>query len=242
MIYEGKKYYKASCWVAAAEMAYSVTAEAYINGVMQDETDSYSVREYGMEIINNPSVYGDKLVTLAKEMLNYGAKAQLLFGRKTNDLANNQVTGYTMADVKPDNITSEVPDLSTGLETFGLSYYATSVVFLTKNTLRLYYKIEDKDTFDTYKSTITLNGEHADYISKSGYIYFEVSDIPAAELNTAQVLTIGEGNEKLTYSYSVLDFARRLTEDNCTEAEQNMGKATYLYFSSAKEYFDSIKD
>ena len=233
----GKTYYKAICWVAAAEMSCKIHATAKINGVLQTETDDYSVRDYALCIINaEEGTFNkqDELVTLARTMLDYGAKAQVVFDRVEegiSPLANTDVD-YTMGNVDASTISSADRDLETGLEDYGLEYYTNSVVFLTKNSLRLYYKITDKDKFDLVKGNITFDGQKVGYTTKGSYIYFELSEIVASDLDAVHTLTIGSND----YQYSVMDYARDLVKSG-VDAYADLGRAIYYYNQAADAYY-----
>ena len=91
-------------------MAYNIRAAATINNSeYTDETDDYSVREYGEVILNSPAgTFNNKLALdkLIEEMLNYGAKAQVFFDRIPENPANINVKNYSMAPVTSDMITA----------------------------------------------------------------------------------------------------------------------------------------
>ena len=239
----GNEYYKATCHLPAAEMAYNIHATAYIDGVKHWDTDRYSVKEYGMELVNGTG--SEKVKNLAKAMLNYGAMAQILFDRANADfgLANAElsaadqsaISGGTDAEVanniKTAIISANPSKARTNMSAknpTGLEYAGSSVVFLTKTSLRHYYRI----TKDDYAKT----GEGAAfkfYVENDNYVYFERTDIPAAELDNFQDFEI-EGNH---YYYSALDYSRNvLLNPNSTAAEKNLARATYLYNKAANEY------
>ena len=72
-------------------------------------------------------------------MLDYGARAQLRFDRNTELLANGGEYVYN-GHVDSDEI-------------------ASTVVFLTKTSIRHYYKITDAEKFNAVKDNITFDGE-----------------------------------------------------------------------------------
>lgn len=243
-----KKLFKARCNVAAAEMAYDIHATAYINGKKYVEEDNhYSVMEYGNVIINNPpteisneSNY-NQLKYLAQTMLDYGAKAQILFDRTHNvngtsiPYANAAVSksGYTMEAY---SLSEQVPDLDTGLDEYGLKYYASSVVFLSKTTLRLYYEVIDQEKFDSYKSQYKTQFENQ--FTQNGTLYYlQHENIAAADLDEKYTFTIGTN----TYEYSALDFAQRMQQnENSTQADKDLGTALYWYNLAANAYYATV--
>ena len=227
---EDRHLFKARCNVSAAEMAYDIHAVAYINGKRYEEEENhYSVRDYGLTIINGAeSEYPAKLKYLAKTMLDYGAKAQELFKRKTNingtaiPLANQGIN-YTM---EAHAIGGTEPNMqSEKLATYGLKFYGTSVVFLSKTTLRQYYQVVDPSKFESVKDQFVKNGS---------LYYLQKENIPAKDLDTPQLFTIGGLD---IGSYSVLDFARVLQSEDSSKAEQDLGTAVYWYSEAAKAYY-----
>ena len=235
--------YKATAYVAAAEMTYDVTATLKLGGVAGD-TDTYSVKQYGDKILTDgykaeylkqhtEDEYG-KLERLVKTMLDYGAKAQVQFKRNTDKLANEGVD-YTMQPVTSDMIYTYPSDMSEGLEEYGLSYAGSTIVYLSRTSLRHYYTITDQDKFDAVKHKITIKHQKADYTEKDGMIYFEWKDIAAVELDALIVLAI-DGKE---YKYSVLDYVRDcINADDVPYNTMMLVSATYWYNQAANEYFD----
>ena len=232
---EQKQFYKVSCNVAAAEMAYNIHAVATINGHVYSETDDYSVREYGDKIISSPNGTFDnqtELTALAERMLDYGAKAQVLFDRIPNNLANGNVTNYSMP-TEPPEIPSKKDNMQNGTDELGLKYMGTSVVYLTTTTLRHYYKVVDKDKFAAVKNTSNFN-----YGAKGSLIYYEYTDIAAADLDEPIEFTIGAGDKAKSYKFSALDYARIVLNNNTTtDEEKALAMASYWYNNAANTYY-----
>ena len=258
---ESPYYYKAKCNVCAAEMTDNIHATAYINGVLNDETDDYSVREYGMDIIaceseelqslrNSDSLKYSKLVDLVKAMLDYGTKAQVLFEHNNSyeKYANKDVLYYMDTNVTKEMINTAINSesenegktksrMKDNTESFGLTYYGSSVVYLTQTSLRHYYTIYNQEAYESAKES--YNNESSLFTlseRKLPYVYFETTDIPAAKLDKLQPFTIGEH----TYYYSVLDYAKNLINEKNSQEEINMGMATYWYNHYANEYYNNL--
>ena len=234
--------YRAAVPVAVAEMTNDVTATLTIGG-KQVDTDIYSVKRYGdtvltdsfMEEYLQTHTHSDyeKFSTLIKAMLDYGTKAQLEFNRNVRHLANKGVD-YTMEDVSGEMITTTPSDMDSGLESYGLQYEGSTIVYLTKTSLRHYYSVTDQERFDAVKDHITFDGEKASAIKKGGMIYFEKKDIAAADLDTPYTLTIGENS----YDYCVLDYVREcLNAEDVPAATYMLVSATYWYNQAANAYF-----
>lgn len=247
--------FKAKYSVCAAEMAYSVHTTAYIstdNGSTwteyRDEHDDFSVRDYGDTVLNessafsveykaeNPDQYAG-LRDLVTKMLDYGAKAQAAFGVMTDDLANKNFSSLGV-NYRMQNVTIEMMDAATdpksdmraGVSDLGLTYVGSSVVFLSKSSLRHYYTIDDQDTFNSVKDSV---GSNFTYHEKEPGIYFEHTDIPASKLDETQEFTIGGK----TYGFSVLNYCRSVLNSSVPREDKNLAGATYWYNASANSFF-----
>ena len=238
---ENAGYYRVSCPVAAAEMTYEVTATATIDGVVQEEIDVYSVKEYADVILSDEYEAGytaetpsyENLEALVLAMLDYGARAQLRFDRNTELLANGGEYVYN-GHVDSDEIASAASDMTENLSEYGLTYTGSTVVFLTKTSIRHYYKITDAEKFNAVKDNITFDGEKVSYTKKGKEIYFEKNDVAAANLDKPYVLCIGD-NE---YQYAVTDYMKKALENPDTNPlTRDLLDATYYYNIAADAYF-----
>ena len=244
-VYDSQKgLFKIKCNTAVAEMSCLVHANAIVKdstgAVVYTDSEDYSVRDYAMTIINNTKgEFSPELVNLSKAMLDFGTKAQTVFGIATNSPANAGVD-YSMADVSAETIETAISaangeqsqsDMKEGTADFYSEYKGSTIMFLTKTTLRHYYIASDQELFNTKRSSavgFTFND------SKAPYMMFEKSNIPAKELDTLQEFTI----DGKTYNYSVLDYSKNvLRNPNADQANKNLAKATYWYNYYANLYF-----
>ena len=212
--------YRTSCPVAVAEMTYEITATVTIDNAIQEETDRYKVVSYA-----------DRLSTLVKTMLDYGAKAQLRFDRDKNNPANGGEDFFT----DPVTIENNADDMTAELEACGLSYVGSSVIYLSQTTLRHYYKITEPDKFtEEVRNGITFDGKAAAYGERDGMIYFDKKDIAAPQLDTEYVIRIN-GND---YHYAVLDYiARAYNDESASPIEKELAAAVCRYHAAADAYF-----
>ena len=236
--------YKASCPIAVAEMTYDITATLTI-GKKAVATDTYAAVTYANVILNDGAFRTkyiaekgetkfNQLVTLVQTMLDYGSKAQVRFDRNTEHLANGGNDYFTGEE----NIPSGAGEMDEHLEDCGLEYVGTSVIYLSKTTLRHYYKIVEPDLFtDEIKSGITFDGEAVNYGEKNNLIYFDKKDIAASQLDTEYVIRIN-GRE---YRYSALDYsALSYSSDDKPYSDsipKQLAAAVYRYNQAANEYF-----
>ena len=234
--------YRTSCPVAVAEMTYEITATVTIDNAIQEETDRYKVVSYADVILNDQDFitayvreHGaqgyERLSTLVKTMLDYGAKAQLRFDRDKNNPANGGEDFFT----DPVTIENNADDMTAELEACGLSYVGSSVIYLSQTTLRHYYKITEPDKFtEEVRNGITFDGKAAAYGERDGMIYFDKKDIAAPQLDTEYVIRIN-GND---YHYAVLDYiARAYNDESASPIEKELAAAVCRYHAAADAYF-----
>ena len=237
-------YYKATVDVVAAHMAHEIHAEVYLDGEKLDQTDDYSVKEYAETVYANPEAYDtkgkpDELKALVKALLNYGANAQTVFATSLNEhpaLANKTVgnNGYeaVTAEQIGEAINGDASDLNAIATQLGANYYTNSLIYLSKNTLRIYF------TPTSYPGEIP-NASAYDGNLSGYYYYVDHANIPAAELDNQQTFTVGG----TTFTFSALDYAKAVVESTKMEPEQqNLAKALYLYNQAANDYFDVAHD
>ena len=235
-----QQYFGAPCYVNAAEMTSQITATVAVNG--KEFTRTTSVKAYANKILNNDD-YSDAHDIVTK-MLDYGAKAQTKFNKNTDNLANAGLknadgTEYvTDSSISSASITSTHSDMENGLDEYGLAYEGTSLLYLSRTTLRHYYTITD--TNKTAESVIAeIEAANSGWTggTKGSYIYFEMPNIGADDLATAHTLTI---NGK-TYSFSALDYSKGVLEiveanKGLTAYDAKLARATYTYAMAAIAY------
>lgn len=237
-------YYKATVYLPVAEMSYDITASLRITGDSETHTDTYSVKRYADYILtdeykaiylndNHTEEEYNKLETLIKTMLDYGAKAQMQFGRDIDNLVNEDLN-FKTKKVTADMITTSPTDMTGGLDAYGLEYKGSTIVYLTKTSIRHYYKITDSEKFNAVKEGITFDGKPVDPVEKNGQIYFELQDVPAQQLDIPFTLHIGTDD----YNYAVLDYVYDcLKASNVSYTTKQLVYATYWYNQAAKAYF-----
>ena len=238
--------YKASCYVAAAEMTYDINASVTINEVTCEETNTYTVKRYADKILtdqrfinNYTSIYGEdkynKLNTLVKSLLDYGTRAQIVFNRTEPGLANGG-TYYLINSVDADDINVSVNDMKSNLSNYGLEYVGSTVIYMTESTLRHYYRIVNSDLFNAYKNNTLMDGEKISYCNgENNTIYYDVKNIAAYNMDISHTLTIGSNS----YNYSVLTYLKKaISSTKTTENTKELCKAAYRYYTASKDYFD----
>ena len=242
---DSRGYYMATCDVAAGYMAHDIHAEVYFDGVLQNETDSYSIQDYAQTILSDPVAYtpadkdSDALVSLVKEMLNYGSKVQDNFSSQMNStMAYNEIPNYTMQDVSVTDVTDAIQAANNGQSgatiedlrnigtAIGGQWYTTTVIFMNNNTIKHYFDDADENGMETAGAT---------KVNDSDWIYYiEQPNIAAADLDTLYTFSIGSQ----TFKFSVLDYVIAMLNSNAGDSAKALVKAVYLYNQAANTYFD----
>ena len=217
--------YDLSVNLGAPEMTEDITLSVS-DGTEVILTKTYSVQDYAHYLLENN--YTDETKALAKELLNYGAKAQLYFGHKTDDLANAVYPVETEAV-----ISDEAPEVTVSDDLSGISFYGTTMVFRSKIAVRFYFAAENGT--DGY--IFTVDGKACTPVSKNGQYYIEADGINPDQMDTALAVSVTKDDGSLTLSYSPMDYIIRMyNKDSSSQGLKDMLKAANGYFQAAKAF------
>ena len=256
--YDADMYY-VLCPVSVAEMICEIDASITIEG--ETFTESCSVekvadiiltdehfRKTFVESRNAMGKNGEQKLAqvsaLMKEMLSYGAAAQVQFGRAPESPADRSLSAvdpsslnyYVPEPVDAGMINTGAGSMSEGLADYGLEYEGSTLVYLSETSLRHYYRVTDPAKFEAIRDNITLDGEKCGYSTKDYRIYFEQKNIGAPDLDRMFTLKIGSTE----YRYSVLDYVKEcLSSDQASDTLKALAAATYRYNKAANVYFET---
>ena len=209
--------------VAAAQM----TDQIFItvrSGNYISETKAYTVEQYAYTILadENYSQYHQ----LVKEMLNYGAAAQVYFDYESGNLANSGITDAGSVEI-PDSVDNAV---SVDGNANGTAFYGASLIFRDRIAVRYYFSFEGKIN----NLVFTANGQQYAPQLKDGLYYIELADIMPQNLDQPITLSVtdAEGNV-LSVSYNPMNYIVRMNEKGSAQL-QNLVKALYNYHLAAK--------
>ena len=244
MVIDGVTLYKSSCPVPAAEMTFDVTATVAIGGTVM-ESNVYSVRQYADVILSDSYKESyieshseddyDKLETLVKSMLRYGSCSQTVFGVRLADLADHDVS---IADYTPDwsTVGAARMDMNTLLNSYGLKYEGSSLIYLEKTTLRHYFTVVDSSLYSGVTS-IKIGDYTVTPHTRAGYVCFDRPGVAAADLDELYVLSI---NDNDCGAYGALNYCNiAANHPTLTNADEKaLAAATYEYNAAANAYFE----
>ena len=213
----GENGYDLSVDLAAAEMTEDITLTVN-DGTGDILAKTYSVQDYAHYLLENN--YTDETKALAKEMLNYGAKAQAYFGHKTGDLAN---AGYEMETSAV--IGTEVPGVEIADTLSGVDYYGASMVFKSKIAVRFYFT----------GSSEGLSFSHGTPVQKGDRFYIEVADINPDQMDTALNVSVAGNGGEISFSYSPMAYIIRMYN------KQNTSSGLKALLAAANGYFQAAK-
>ena len=193
------------------------------------ETVSRKVRDYADYILaNKDGKYSDKLITLVKSMLNYGANAQTQFEHNTDALANAGV-GYplnSLNDNEINGIAGAVPEkdsMHALLADKGIAYHGYSLILNTKTTLRFYFKKDGAD----YTQLALLNSAGAN-----------VGTVQEQDTDDCYI-EVGEFGDTTLGSFSALSYVKDvLQNNNGAQPITDTVTALYRYHEAAAAYFN----
>lgn len=206
--------------VAAAQMGETITVQI-TNGEDTSVTKTYSVLQYAQAVLADGAL--SSYHPLIKEMLNYGAMAQVYFDYDAENLVNDGITDAGKAAVPE---TAEDIEISGKIS--GLNLYGTSLVFRDRIAVRYYF------TGDVTGLTFTANGNTYTPVAKDGMYYVEIVDILPQDLEQQITLTAADVNSNtLSVTYGPMNYIVRMTQKD-NENLRNLLRALYNYHLAAK--------
>lgn len=213
--------YQLSIQVAAAQMTENI--EIFVDGAAVG-AKTYSVRQYADYILAGS--YDSAIQALVREMLSYGAAAQTYFEHNEEALANDgmDMTGVCTAEIP------EAEETAMALEgkITGLSFYGASLIFESKTAVRFYFQGDVTDC------SFSVGGKELPVSQKNGVRYVEIGEITPDALDQIITVTVTQGQQVLTVSYSPMNYIVRMNGKASTSANlKALLKAMYNYHLAA---------
>ena len=223
--------YPISVDLAAAQMTEQITLMvSTADAVLTQGT--YSIRDYAIALLEGN--YTDATKQMVKKMLDYGAKAQAYFAHNLEKPANKN---YEIENsvLLPENVE---PMAVTG-QISGVSFYGASLVFRSKLAVRFYFTAPD----GVRHLTFTAGGQTYTSVESNGLHYIEIGEINPQELDKVQNLSVTDGIDVMTVSYSPIHYILRMCKKETTTEQLNLLlQSLYAYHLEAKSFVGIEED
>lgn len=214
--------YIASINAAAAQMMDEITVK--IVGAEESEK-TYTIRQYADVVLADSKL--SQYHALIKEMLNYGAAAQLYFEYNKDNPANTGITGTAAAEIP--EAAAEEHKVNTDID--GIIYYGSSLVYKDKIAVRFYFDAEAPITGYTF----TVNGVSYKPVASGDLYFVEIANICPQNLDQQITITVSDGADgTLTVSYGPMNYIVRMNKNYDSDSLKNLLKALYNYHLAAK--------
>ena len=247
--------YSITCPVLAKQMADDVKAEYQVldaGDYVKSAEATYSVKEYGEYIINNPDKYGESAVTTVKAMLNYGGYSQEYFGYNTEKLAN--------ANCKKENYNSTAESIRSGYVytswekatgwnyDFGNSFKPAFIRYMINDSVDfeiLFYNGIDalKTHTITFKDSNGNKSYPSENVTMKGtqYIKVTIPKLHARELcDNIQVWVYDNGTAVGSFTISPKNYMYQVINGDLRSDVplQFLMASLYDYYKESKAYYD----
>ncbi len=234
----GVSYYNHTYNLYADMMSQPVEVQIYADG---EYVTSYttSVKDWSEANLPKNETSNPKVAKLIKDMLNYGAAAQIAFNSYTDKPLPNANINYALVPITADTI--QVPaglNVNPNLSSIGLNFDRMTAELKDGTAIRVYGILANETLYNANKNvTITSDFDsETGSFSGSGSRKMVVKDnIASDRLDDVYTFTFANG---ATYKTSVMSFVKNLLQalpDN--EAYVNLGSAMYWYNQSANAAF-----
>ena len=224
-IVDGKSYYVFTANVAAAQMTETITLQFFNGADEGGEVYTCTVRDYLVQILNSQDYASSHQI--AKQLLNYGAKAQTYFGVNTDNLANAGYVIDTEHEIPQENMETVVSGTVSGIR-----FYGAALVFEHRIAVRYYFIAEG--AVDGY--IFTANGKTYTPVKKGDMYYIEIAGINPQDYETVIELIVTDGNSSISIEYSPMHYIVRMYGKTGSTQLKELLDALYNYHLTAENY------
>ena len=240
-------HYVYTCEVPVAQIGDKVTATLHYKDKSYALTQ-YSVKDYLNTIVQNKDKkeeYG-KAADIASAILNYGARAQLYFGYKTDSLVNSALPDAEIKKVDSilaQDIKKAITNKENGvLENNDFKYYGDSLVCKSDTGMKLYFENKNSLSLKEIEKKYDISVKDCKkQVSKSingNMICITINDLNATELDdnfVVQITNKQNSSQSMSVSTSPYMYIKK-SMDSRNAKLINLSKAMYWYSQKAMEY------
>lgn len=230
----GNTCYRFPCFVAASEMADTITARIVSNGKSSAEY-TYSVIEYAQSILESPEKY-TYTVPVVKAMLNCGTRAQEYFGHNTELLANSILPAEDKAVSEAGDIDLSAYGIAVTDNDETVSYKGMVISLQSKIVMKLYFDSKRElqlSDFSVLDGTRAVSNARLSVGTDANGFYIAISDITAAYFDKSFSVAVGNlyiGNVGVfSYLGQALNSSdSKLVDVSCSIYDYNCAIEDYL--------------
>ena len=240
-------HYVYTCEVPVAQIGDKVTATLHYKDKSYALTQ-YSVKDYLNTIVQNKDKkeeYG-KAAVIASAILNYGARAQLYFGYKTDSLVYSALPDAEIKKVDSilaQDIKKAITNKESGnLENNDFKYYGASLVCKSDTGMKLYFENKNSLSLKEIEKKYDISVKDCKkQVSKSingNMICITINDLNATELDdnfVVQITNKQNSSQSMSVSTSPYIYIKKSMDSGNTKLI-NLSKAMYWYSQKAMEY------
>lgn len=240
-------HYVYTCEVPVAQIGDKVTATLHYKDKSYALTQ-YSVKDYLNTIVQNKDKkeeYG-KAADIASAILNYGARAQIYFGYKTDSLVNSALSDAEIKKVDSilaQDIRKAITNKESGiLENNDFKYGGASLVCKSDTGMKLYFENKNSLSLKEIEKKYDISvKECKKQVSKSingNMICITINDLNATELDdnfVVQITNKQNSSQSMSVSTSPYIYIKK-SMDYGNAKLINLSKAMYWYSQKAMEY------
>lgn len=240
-------HYVYTCEVPVAQIGDKVTATLHYKDKSYALTQ-YSAKDYLNTIVQNKDKkeeYG-KAADIASAILNYGARAQLYFGYKTDSLVYSALPDAEIKKVDSilaQDIKKAITNKESGnLENNDFKYYGASLVCKSDTGMKLYFENKNSLSLKEIEKKYDISVKDCKkQVSKSingNMICITINDLNATELDdnfVVQITNKQNSSQSMSVSTSPYIYIKKSMDSGNTKLI-NLSKAMYWYSQKAMEY------
>ena len=241
--------YKASLPMNARQMNDEITIQVYttrLDGtVVAGKASKTAIVSYADQLLEMNSEAASKVKPVVESMLNYGATAQILFGYRTDTLANANVKNKEYQTIDPSVFDRYEKELTDTLD--GIDYRASNLRLESETSIRHHFVMDEASkekymakeiTFEVLNAQGEVEQELIPTFYGNDYAYVEIKNVFVENLDKAYTIRVMDRTGKnITLKYSALSYGKAVFSKPTTkESTRTMMRAMYVYNRNANDY------